>query len=464
MAGTVYAALPSSLQHLATAIYGVRMRWIRNSGSHRSTRAMLERTQWLPADELGEHQRGELVRIASHAVRASPFWAKRFRDAGLQPEALRDLGQLRRLPLLDKKTVRDHADDLRARGVDRVRTYYTSGTTGTALAVPIDDASRQKNYAFFARALSWAGVEGGSSATFAGRPILRSDEPEPKTVWRWNPAMRNRLFSSYHLSAANAPAYSGALCAFSPDYIDSYPSAVATLARLFRDLGLPAPRPRAMITTAETLLDQQRELILEVFGAPCFDQYGCTEQAVYISQCEAGTYHVHPEYGIVEILDPDGQPAAPGEKGELVCTSFTNYALPLLRYRIGDVAVAGEPGCSCKRAFPVIRELVGRMDDQLVTPDGRSVGRLDPAFKGGLPIREAQVLQKSSHEVLLRIVAGPGYTSQDGESVASELIKRLSPDMRITVETVPSIERTASGKFRAVVNLMNRATGKTSEH
>jgi phenylacetate-coenzyme A ligase PaaK-like adenylate-forming protein len=106
MAGTVYAALPSSLQHLA-----IRDLWrsdALDSGIRartRSTRAMLERTQWLPADELGEHQRGELVRIASHAVRASPFWAKRFRDAGLQPEALRDLGQLRRLPLLDKKDV-----------------------------------------------------------------------------------------------------------------------------------------------------------------------------------------------------------------------------------------------------------------------------------------------------------------------------------------------------------------------
>jgi phenylacetate-CoA ligase len=264
--------------------------------------------------------------------------------------------------------------------------------------------------------------------------------------------MRNRLFSSYHLSPENAPAYSRALCAWAPDYIDSYPSAVSTLAGLLREQGLPAPRLRAVVTSSETLLEAQRERIADVFGARCFDQYGCTEQTVYVSQCEAGTYHVHPEYGLVEVLDPRGEPVKPGESGELVCTSFTNDAFPLLRYRMGDAATLGEPGCACGRAFPVLLRIEGRLDDLLVTPDGRRVGRLDPVFKGRRTIAEAQIVQESALDVRVRLVPAAGYTEADGESVARELRARLAPEMRIRVERVAAIERTAAGKFRAVVN------------
>ena len=353
--------------------------------------------------------------------------------------------------MIDKATIIARADELRAEGVSSVRTYFTSGTTGTTLAVPIDDASRQRNYAFFARALSWAGVENGRSATFAGRPIVPARWIQSATVWRWNPAMRNRLFSSYHLSPANAAAYSRALCAYAPDYIDAYPSSIALLASLLRDASLPAPRPKAIITSAETLTVPQRELIEEVFGARCFDQYGCTEQSVFASQCEHGSYHVHPEYGIVEILR-DGEPAKPGEPGEIVCTSFTNDAFPLLRYRVGDVAALGENECPCGRAFPVLERIIGRLDDVLVTPDGRQIGRLDPVFKGRRTIREAQLVQEAKSEVTVRIAPGLAYTDDDGLAVVKELEARLGPAMRITVELVAGIERTVGGKFRAVVN------------
>ncbi len=379
-AGQVYASLPTPLQHLATAAYGLRLRRLRYGGVYQTARAELAASERWGADRIAELQDRRLRETVQHAFRTTRFWPELGRNLGVDPSGIRGVGDLRRLPLLEKATLAERSDDLRAAGVPRTETYYTSGTTGTALAVPIDAASRQRNYAFFARALAWAGVEHARSATFAGRPIVASTTAQPGCVWRWNPALRNRLFSSYHISAANAPAYARALVAFAPDFIDSYPSAISMLAALLRELGLPAPRPRAVITSSETLLDEQRALVSEVFGARCFDQYGCTEQAVYVTQCESGAYHVHPEYGIVEILDANGRPAPPGALGEIVCTSFTNAAFPLLRYRIGDVAAFGGESCGCGRAFPVIEQLGGRLDDLILTPDGRRVGRLDPVF------------------------------------------------------------------------------------
>lgn len=445
----LYESLPTSLQHVAVAAYGARMRCIRQRGAYKETRRAIARSERFGSEELAELQAGELRRTVLHAARATRYYRDLFRRIGADPEDIRNPEDLRLLPTLDKQTVFERSEALRSSGVRATRIYHTSGTSGTTLAVPIDDRSRQRNYAFFARALSWAGVEGGRSATFAGRPVVPSAQTEPSAVWRWNPAMRNRVFSSYHLNAANAPAYSLALCDFAPEYIDSYPSAISSLAILFRDLGLPAPRPRAVITSSETLLDSQRALIQEVFRAPCFDQYGCTEQSVFVAQCEAGSYHASPEYGIVEILDADGEPA---ETGEIVATSFTNEAFPLLRYRTGDMATLLQMECSCGRAFPVLREIVGRIDDLLVTPDGRQVGRLDPVFKGTSSIREAQIVQRNETDVLVRLVPAPNYERRDGDAVAAELRARLGPAMRVAIETASSIPRTSSGKFLAVIN------------
>jgi phenylacetate-CoA ligase len=455
MASAVYRAMPAPIQHLATAVYGLKMRVVRYGSVYRRTRRALAASEKLSREQLARLQAQELRRVVLHAVSRTRYFQELFRELRLSPEAIRAPEDLRRLPLLDKGTVLARAQDLRAANVTSVRSYFTSGTSGTTLEVPIDDASRQRNYAFFMRALSWAGVEGGRSATFAGRPIVPATAMRPSTVWRWNPAMRNRLFSSYHLSPANAAAYSRALCDYAPDYIDSYPSSVAALASLLEEARLPAPRPRAVITSSETLTVAQRELIERVFGR-CFDQYGCTEQSVFVSQCEYGAYHAHPEYGIVEILRPNGEPARPGETGEIVCTSFTNDAFPLLRYRVGDLAVLGDPGCPCRRAFATLHEIVGRMDDVLTTPDGRAVGRLDPVFKGRRTIREAQIVQMSSSRVSVRIVAGPDYTDDDGVSVVKEMEARLGSEMKIFVELVGFIERTTGGKFRAVVNQTRR--------
>jgi phenylacetate-CoA ligase len=138
--------------------------------------------------------------------------------------------------------------------------------------------------------------------------------------------------------------------------------------------------------------------------------------------------------------------------GEVVCTSFCNDAFPLLRYRIGDVAAFGSASCACGRAFPVIEQLCGRLDDLIVTADGRRVGRLDPVFKGRRTIREAQIVQQGARESVVNLVPGPGYAEADGAAVAHELRARLGAEMQIEIRPVASIERSASGKFRAVIN------------
>ena len=259
--------------------------------------------------------------------------------------------------------------------------------------------------------------------------------------------MNNYLFSSYHISEENIPYYIEKINKIKPEFIDSYPSSIFNIARFALQKGLHIHSPKAFITSSETLLDHQREIISNVFNAPIFDQYGSAEQVLFISQCEYGTYHIHPEFGFVEIIKNNNN-----EAGEVIATGFTNKAMPLIRYRIGDTVIMGEEVCECKRNFPIIKKIIGRVDDMIITPEGNYVGRLDPVFKGLSTIKNAQIVQEKLEHVVVNIVPAEDYHNDDGQVVVKELKKRLGEKMHITINVVSDIPLTKAGKFRSVVS------------
>ena len=199
-------------------------------------------------------------------------------------------------------------------------------------------------------------------------------------------------------------------------------------------------------------MPETRALIETAFECRVFDHYGAAEMVALITQCESGTYHVNPEFGIVEIL-VDGRPARPGELGEIVATGFVNPVMPLLRYRTGDLAVPGEGVCSCGRAFPIVAHIEGRRDDVIVCPDGRRVGRLDPIFKAVSSIRETRIVQDAPDHLTVEVVTTAPLAESESGSLLRELANRVGPTMRVDLVRVPRISRTGAGKLRAVVNL-----------
>ena len=290
------------------------------------------------------------------------------------------------------------------------------------------------------------------SATFAGRMFIPESQ-EKGPYWRYNFINRNVLLSSYHLSPKTIPLYVKQLEQYAPAFIDSYPSALFSIAQHVRETGQPcAAGPSAIITSSETLLDYQREAIEETFGCQIFDQYGSAEMVVFASQCERGSLHVHSEYGHVELLDQGGHAVELGEPGEVICTGFLNEAMPLIRYQIGDSAVLGTEPCLCGRHFPVFKTVLGRLDDTIVTIDGRSIGRLDPIFKGARGIKETQIIQVSPERLVVKMVRGEQFVPTSAQSVVQELQRRIGEEMQIDLEFVDRIERSSSGKFRTVVS------------
>jgi len=453
----LYGASPLWVQNALLSVYGLRLRFLRYGRLQRRYLAELQRTQWLSEDQIRALQLERLTALVRHAYETVPLYQSR-----PKPDVpFTDLAQLRDLPVLSKDQLRAPrsrvTSTLRGRGGVGRRTVevHTGGTTGKPLTIYCDRATLQRNYAFFERLKQWAGIPRGARvATFAGRTIVSPGQTKPP-FWRFNAAANTLLLSSYHISPDTLPHYVQGLRAFGPDLIDSYPSSLRPIARYLLDEGISDLRPRAVITSSETLDADTRRVIEAAFGCRVFDHYGAAEMAAFVTQCEAGTYHVNPEFGIVEVVR-DGRPAGPGEVGEIIATGFLNPVMPLIRYATGDLATVASGPCRCGRAFPSLARIEGRADDVVVTPEGRWIGRLDPIFKSVSSLHETRIVQDRADHVRVEVVPLETFSTADRDALVSALGHRLGPSMSIDVVQVNQIPRTAAGKFPAVVNLVRR--------
>ena len=403
-------------------------------------------------EEILAYQLRTLTELIRYAASFVPYYSDTWSSnlTALEPRSLDDI---RRLPLLEKTLVRKQSAQFHSASDPGRLTVGTSGSTGMPLRVRCSAQALRRNYAHFFRLRDLLGVGNGARcATFAGRTLVRAERDTPP-FWRRNWSSNTLLFSTYHLSPDTVGQYLERLARQRPQLIDSYPSALGLVA----DAALRYPefrvRPKAIITSSETLLAAQRQKAEEAFQCKVTDQYGAAEMTTFIAQCEAGTYHAWPSYGIVEVL-VDGRPAKAGERGELVTTGFVNWSMPLVRYRTGDFVVLGD-GCSCDSPYPTLASIEGRADDVVVTPSGRHVGRLDPAFKG-LPedsLVEAQIVQRQIDLIEVRYVPGPRFLPDHLVSLGRELERRLGPEMRIRMVEIARIPRGPGGKRRAVIGL-----------
>lgn len=458
VATSIYMRSPLWLQNAAISLYGMNLRRLRYGGEFRQRYDELLRLDKARAEQLRDEQNARLRGTIREALASVPFYREHFglADSAIDTLTVEDLP--RALPPLAKSELRRDASRFWVQRPDANVTINTSGSTGSPLSVRATRAAIRTNYAFFARFLHWHGVGPFSeSATFAGR-IFVGRGRGAQVQYRRNAAFNDTLFSSYHLSNDNLASYARELQRRQPRYIDSYPSSIYRIA-CYLESEMPdhGIRPQVIVTSSETLLQTQRQVIERVFGCPVRDQYGSAEMVTFVAQCERGSYHIASEYGVLEVIDAAGRPVAPGERGELCLTGFINPAMPLLRYLIGDAGRMATHGCDCGRHSPVLEGIEGRVDDIIVTPSGKHVGRLDPAFKGIEGVRESQILQVEPALCVVRVVED-GTGRFDGDLLTRNLHERLGGDMQIRIEPVDSIEKEANGKLRSVKSLLRRAS------
>ncbi len=298
-----------------------------------------------------------------------------------------------------------------------------------------------------------------SSVNFTGKPVVPPRQSKPP-YWRYNAAQKQYLISMQHINIENIDSIVGFLNTISPNFYSGYPSIIAEVARLAQLKGLSYDKvstPSIIYTGAEKLLDYQQESIESWTGSTVTDQYGLSEGCCNFSKCEHGHYHEDFEFSHIEIAD--GETLEDGSvKGRLIGTGFFNHAMPFIRSDTGDIAVMAPEdfSCPCGTESRVIFSVDGRADDYVLTPDGRRVMRFDYLFKDRIEVLEAQVVQEQPGSIIVKAVLSGQGTSETFEyKVRQHFDEFFAAPMDLIFEYVDEIERTGTGKFKAVVNRLD---------
>ena len=456
----LYRRAPAPLKDAAATTRGLWLRRFRyGAESERMASEALERERW-PRERWRYWQGERLAELLETAAATVPFyraqWAERRRRGDRSP-----VDRLESWPVLGKDEVRAHPEAFlsETRESGPLSAERTSGTTGSPLTVFWSRRTARSWYALFeARARLWnGGSRHDAWANLGGQLVTPRERSEPP-YWVTNRAMRQLYCSSYHLTPGRGAAYLAALRAHGTTHVLGYASSLESLAILAAEEGLPPLPLQVAINNAEPLSLRQRARISRLFACPVRDTYGMAEIVTAASECSAGAMHLWPEVGWVEILGDEDEVLEPAAAGRVVATGLLNTDMPLIRYDTGDRAAldACWDRCPCGRGLPRLSGIEGRSDDVVLAPDGTRIGRLDPVFKADFPVREAQIVQERLDMLRVRVVPLPAFHDGHVEELRAALIERVGSGVTVIVESVAHIERTAAGKFRAVVSHVSR--------
>lgn len=451
-AADLYKHLPVWGQHAAVSAYGAYWHWLRFGPGYEAHARGYRQRQLFRKNEWDAWQKERLKHLLTQAAGHVPHYREAW---GTSERRAARAGELRDLPLLEKEPIR--ADAWRFVRQDmRVRPrfcYHTSGSTGTPIRTIWKIAEIRNSLALReVRSNEVAGVSFRMPrATFSGRMA----EPDPASkgpFHRYNAVERQVYLSPFHLRPDTAWQYVEALRRHGVEWMTGYAVSYYLLAEMILEQRLEVPNIRAIITTSEKLTPAMREVMERAYRTRVYEEYSTVESALFASECARGRLHLSPDVAVVEILRPDGMPCGPGEPGEVVATPLNREYQLFVRYRLGDVAAWDPDPCPCGSSMPVIREVLGRLEDVVIGPDGRRLVRFHGIFVDQPNIREGQIIQERLDLIRVKIVPAAGFGDADVADVIGRVQNRLGASVTVRVEAVERIPRSSRGKFQAVVS------------
>ena len=412
----------------------------------------LERTQYLSWPELHATQMHRLATLLEFVNRRNPFYQQRFTEAGVEPQSIRSLEDLRRIPILTKGEVRTLGRGLLSTGfnVSELQQAKTGGSTGKPIEVFFTEEVSQLRNASGRRNKRQTGWKPGEPVGAVwGNPIEPSSLRERLRRWVLDPTISLDTMS---ITPDAVREFGRQWRRVRPTLLFGHAHSVFVLATIVDELGVTDIRPRGIIASSMMLLPHERSVIERVFGVKVTDIYGCEEVGLIAGECERHEgLHINVDQLIVEVLREDGSPAAPGEAGLVVVTDLLNTAMPFIRYRMEDYAEVSATPCSCGRGAPMLRRIVGRTADFLKRMDGSRVAGIS-LIENTLTripgIEQMQIVQDTPRELTLNVVKAAGYNADAEAFLYREFSDVFGPGMRIQINPVERIPQEKSGKYR----------------
>lgn len=358
------------------------------------------------------------------------------------------------VPLLEKSLIRDHPGVLASQGGQRfVEHKTTSGSTGHPVTVAKDRDALARERAATWRAYGWAGLAvAAPQALLWGVPHTARGRLRARVI---DILANRRRLPFFGIDEASLQRHLEEVQRFRPHFLYGYVSAVAEFVRFLTDRGERLPDSlRCIITTSELLDPATRALIEEGTGLRVFNEYGCGEVGSIAHECEAGALHIMSDNLVLECLPGDG--VLPEGLGELVVTDLYNRAMPLLRYRLGDLGQISHRECACGRPYPILERIVGRAYDTIVTRSGKSYHPeailyvFEDLRRMQTALPRYQAIQYRAGELEIRFET-PEPLSEHLKAFTTQAFRRsFGDDLSVEVYTTREIQREPSGKLRIV--------------
>jgi phenylacetate-CoA ligase len=419
----------------------------------------LRKNQWKGSLELKRIQFKRLKAVIKYAYDYVPYYHRLLRLEGIRPEDIQKHEDLRKIPLVSKQDILEHYQDFIANGVDisKLPSGFTSGSTGPTLKFYYDysctnflDASNR--YPFF---------ECGTKLT-------------DNFVTVWGRESQSIEFGKKYailvggIRNTTVPLFSPekiieVLRQINPDVIWTFPSVLTMLA----NYDISEIRPRLIFTQGEMVTQHCRDIVKKSFNSELFETYGSVEFGHLAFECNKHYgLHVITDGAYLEFIDRYGEYVSPGEQGEIIVTGLWNRAMPLIRYRIGDLGIPTDEKCACGRSWPLIKSIQGRTNDYLVLPSGKKIPAgwlyieriIDKELKKNVfSISHYQIIQDRKNRVIIKFVKGKEFDLKIVKKIKSSLetyFFKLGEELEIVMQAVEEIPRGRTGKKRDFVSML----------
>jgi phenylacetate-CoA ligase len=415
----------------------------------------MRRLYW-DRDKLRRYQEKRLRAVVKYAYDNVQFYNEKFKKAGIKPDDIKSLQDLSKIPITSKSELRRVRPQRLVSSefeLGKLKVVRTSGSTGEPFQIYICGAEDDWRKAIYMRANISCGQRPRDRWVVITGPHHFHDTT--------NIQRRLGIFAQRCVSVfADVDQQVSFVMQQNPDILDGYSGSLFLLAQEFKKRGLKV-NPRIIFGTAELIDDWARRFIEDVFDAPYYDQFGCAEVDRSAWECpEKVGYHMDVDSVITQFVDADGEEVSAGEKGEVVYTSLFNYAMPLIRYAVGDVGQPSDEVCPCGRVLPLMKVVEGKKDS-FIFLSGRRI--ISPRafviamrmFKWYSYVEQFRIIQKSLNQFVFLIKAKGAVD----ESIMAEDLARhfritfnMDDDVSFDVRFVDEMPLGKSGKLSSVIS------------
>jgi phenylacetate-CoA ligase len=414
----------------------------------------LKKNQWKSPQAIKKIQEKKLKKLITHAYQKVPYYRRLFNANQIKPEDINSLEDLKKIPLTTKPQLQKlPLKEKMAQGLslEECKTMATSGTTGVPLRsfFAIQDSTLMS--------LSWARsfLNSGMKPWYKMFAFIGQQKVKAKRSWY----ERFGLWRRMEVSTWDKPEdWISEIQKSKPQVLVGYEMTLKILADAIQKSNIHYIKPKLIFHSSGILDNFSRNFLESVFHAKIIDIYGSNEAGCIAWECKkCSGYHICSDMVIVEVLKNE-KSVVPGEEGEVVITNLHSFAMPFIRYRQEDVVTLSSKTPQCGRVFPLLENIVGRLDDFIITNTGEKISPT-PFYHSIDPVRGVKrwkIVQESVNKITVKIEPGIGFDNQTIQTISKNLHRLVKDKFRIDISVVDLILINPSAKFRAVSSKLKR--------